>query len=80
MPAGRRLAKIVIKADDSMNLGARQVERLGDQRHRLTIDVAELFLQGVQDRQRRTIEAKICLDDLLGTGAAPWDRAEHSCP
>ena len=53
MPAGRCAAEIVVEGDDAVHLGARQVQRLGDQRHRLAVDVAELLLDGVQDRQQR---------------------------
>ena len=35
-----------------MHLGARQVQRLGDHRHRRVVDIAERVLHGVQDRQQ----------------------------
>ena len=53
MAAGRRAAEIVVEGDDAVDLGARQIERLGDQRHGRFGDVAERLLQGVQDRQQR---------------------------
>ena len=53
MAAGRRAAEVVIEGDDAVHFGARDVQRLGDQRLGRFIDVAELLLQGVQDRQQR---------------------------
>ena len=37
----RLAAEVVIEGDDAMDLGARQVKRLGDQRHGRIVDIAE---------------------------------------
>ena len=53
MAAGRLAAEVVVEGDDAVHLGARQVQRLGDERHRRLRHVAEGVLQRVQDRQQR---------------------------
>jgi hypothetical protein len=51
-PCKRGAAKIVIEADDAENLGAREIERLGDLGDRRVVDIAKAVLQCVEDRQR----------------------------
>jgi hypothetical protein len=41
----------MVEGDDAVDLGPRAVERRGDQRFGRLVDVAELLLQTVQDRQ-----------------------------
>ncbi len=62
MASGRGAAKIVIEADDAVHFGVRKIERAGDQRNRGLIDVAELFLQCVQNRQQGAGQALQFLD------------------
>ena len=56
----RRAAEIVIEADHAERFGSRDVERVGDQRNGGVVDVAELLLQIVQDRQRRARLRRAC--------------------
>ncbi len=41
VPAGRLAAEVVVEGDDAVHLGARQVQRVGDQRLGFAVDVAE---------------------------------------
>ena len=66
MPAGRLMAEIVIEGDDAMHLGAGDVQRVGDQRLGRLVDIAELGLQGVQDRQERTFAVRKFANERLG--------------
>src|SRR5258708_7149089 len=50
--ARRLIAEIVIKSDDAVDVGVRQVQSFRDQRDGSLIDVSELFLQRVQNRQK----------------------------
>jgi hypothetical protein len=54
MPARRLSAEVVIEGHDAVHLGARDVQRFGDQRLGGFLDIAELLLQRVEDRQKRT--------------------------
>ena len=58
VPARRLTAEVVIEGHNAMHFGARDVERFGDQRFGSFVDVAELLLQRVQDRQQRTFAIK----------------------
>ena len=53
MAAGRLAAEVMIEGDDPMHLGAGDIQGLGNQRFGRFVDVAELLLQGVQNRQQR---------------------------
>ena len=59
VPAGRLAAEVVIKGDDAVHLGAGDVQRLGDQRLGSLVDVAELVLQSVQNRQQRAFAIEV---------------------
>ena len=72
MAARRLAAEVVIKGEDAMDLGARDVQRFGDHRFGGLVDVAEGLLQGVQDRQQRALKAQMLPDDLRGSFRAPW--------
>ena len=75
--AGRLAAEIVVEGDDAMHFGARDIQRFGDQRLGGFVDVAELLLQGVQDRQQRAFKAAVLGDDLRGSFRAPWFVNRH---
>ena len=64
VPAGRRAAEIVIEADDAVDLGAGDIESLGDQRLGGFVDIAEFLLQSVQDRQQRTFAVEAAPNPL----------------
>ena len=64
-------AIVVIEADDAVNLGPGEVERLGDDGQRLLRHVAELLLDAVQDRQKRAFQLLQILDDRTGTLSDP---------
>jgi hypothetical protein len=51
--AGGLAAVVMIEGNDAMNLGARQVQRLGQGRERRLGDEAQLLLQVMQDFQQR---------------------------
>lgn len=53
MPAGRRIPEIMIKAHDSMDIRAGEVQRLRQQGYRLLWYMTEGFLQGMQYWQSR---------------------------
>src|SRR5208337_4553773 len=52
-PLDRGTTEVVIEAHHPERLSLRDVERLGHQRDGLLVDIAELMLEIVQDRQRR---------------------------
>ena len=60
-----------------MHLGARQVQRLGDRRDGLGIDMAEHLLEGMQDRQHRALEMGETGDDRAGAVIVPGGVAGH---
>ena len=47
------MAEVMIKGDNAVDLGARQIERVGDQGHALIRDVADLVLDAAQDQEQR---------------------------
>ena len=53
---GGLAAEVVIKGDDAMHFGARDIQRFRDHRLGGLVDVAECLLQGVQDRQQRALQ------------------------
>ena len=72
MSPRRLAAKVVIKRNDAMHLGAREIERLrhhGDGRFR---DMAECPLQGVQNRQGGAFTPELFRDDLRRVFRVPW--------
>ena len=50
---GGGVPEIVIETDDAVHFGVGDIERVGDQRDGGLIDVSELFLQCMQNRQQR---------------------------
>ena len=78
VPAGGGVAEVVVEGHDAVDLGARQVERLGDHRHGLAGHVAEGRLDVVEDRQERALAAGMPPDDGQRLGLAPLGRAPHS--
>jgi hypothetical protein len=44
MAAGRRVTEVMIKGDDAVDFGARDVERFGEDRFGSLVDVAEGLL------------------------------------
>ena len=61
----RRAVEIMIKADHAKRFGSRDVQRVGDQRDRGVVDVAELLLQIVQDWQRGAGRVALTVDQRL---------------
>src|SRR5262249_39834461 len=76
---------VVIKRDDAVHLGARQVQDVGDQRFGVAVDVAEFLLQGMEDGQQRPRLFLLLNDDgaggfgipgrIRGHGTSPGPRA-----
>ena len=54
MPSGRGAPKVVIEGNDAVDLGAGNVQLLGDHRLGGLVDVAKFLLQGVKNRQQGT--------------------------
>ena len=76
--------EVVVEADHAVDVGAAEVERLGDQRLALGIDAAELGLDVVQDRHQRAFAARVRGDDLgdplfLGTHAFSLSACQATC-
>ena len=57
MPSGGFAAKIVIEADHAMHFSAREIENLRNQPNGRVADIAEMLIQGVQDRQQRSFQS-----------------------
>jgi len=57
---GRFLAEVVVEAEHAVHVGAREVQLLGEYRYHRPVDVAELRLDVVQDRQQRAPVAAVC--------------------
>jgi hypothetical protein len=57
--------EVMVKGDDAVDFGPRAVERFGNERFRRLVDVAELLLQGMQDRQQCAVEVQLFPDALL---------------
>jgi hypothetical protein len=71
MAPGRRAAEIMIEGDDAVHLGARDVQRFGENRLGCRVDVAEFFLQGLEDGQQRAFQLTVLRDDFAGAIRAP---------
>ena len=50
---GGRLSEVVVEGEDAMHFGAREIERLGDERNGCGRDIAQRSLHCVQDQQQR---------------------------
>ena len=74
----RVFAKVVIEGDDAVDFGARDIQRLGDNRLGGPVDVTERRLQGMKDRQQRAFEALVLGDDPRGFLRAPWFVIRHA--
>src|SRR5262245_525152 len=77
MPSRRGLAKIVIEADDAVDFGARQVQRLCYQRYDLPGNKPELLLQRVQHWQCPPLAVLVRSDNFYGAPAVPGRPAAH---
>src|SRR5690606_12095034 len=67
MPACRVLAKVVIEGNDAMDLGATEVERIGNDWQGLLRYIAEFFLNTMKDRQQRSLKPLHLLYDRRRT-------------
>ena len=76
----RRAVKIVIKADHAERFGARDIQRVGDQRDRGVVDIAKLLLQIVQDRQRSAWRVALSVDERLRQRQIKGRSAGHNYP
>jgi len=63
--AGGRSPKIVVEADDAVNLGAREIQRSRDFGDRIRRDIAKALLDGVQQRHQRVGPVINARDDLV---------------
>jgi hypothetical protein len=70
----------VIEGDDAVHFGAAEIERVGQQRHRRRIDIAELLLQGVQHRQQRAGQQPALGDQALRRLGIPGSVLRHRSP
>ena len=62
---GRGRAKVMVERDDSMDLGARYVERARNLRERFRRHEADTVLYGVQNDQQRTGEVRMLREHLI---------------
>ena len=51
--AGGCMPEIVVKTDDPVHFGLRNIQRVGDQGDGSLVDIAEFLLQCMQNRQKR---------------------------
>ena len=58
--------EVVIEGHDAVDLGARQVERVGDHRQGFLRHTAELFLHAVEDGKERAFALDVLGDHGLG--------------
>lgn len=77
MASRKRPAKVVIETDHAVHLGAGKIESVGDQRNRGVIQVAELVLQSVQDRQEGAGEVLQLPDPNQGSIRVPGWESSH---
>ena len=80
MPACRLTAEIVIKRHNPVDFRARDVESLCNQGLSSFIDIAELLLNAVEDREQRTFVAQVRRDDLRGARRTPMRVCRHGPP
>jgi hypothetical protein len=73
MAAGRRAAEVMIKGDDPVHLGAGNIQNFGDEWLGRFIDIAELLLQGVEDRQQRSLAIEASANALQREFRVPGD-------
>ncbi len=80
-PAHRRLAlEIVIEGNGPEHFRARNIQGFGDQGDGAGVDIAELFLQRVKDRQHRAFQPGAFLDQFAGEILVPGDVSGHANP
>ena len=72
VPGRRSPPEVVVEGDDAVHFRAREVQDLGDEPDCLAVDVAELVLQRVQDRQERTRHRSPGSDDAARRLDVPW--------
>ena len=77
--AGGLAAKIVVEAQHAVDFGVGEVQGAGDERDGGFIDVAELVLQGVEDRQQATGQALEFLNARKRQILRPKPCFERSC-
>jgi hypothetical protein len=63
-----------------VDLGARQIKRLGDQRHGGVADTTELLLQGVQDRKHGAFKPGMFGNNFPGALGVPHGGLGHPLP
>ena len=73
-----RVAKVVIKTDDAMDFGVRNIQRASDQRRGGGIDISELFLQCMQDGQQSARQALQLPNPGLGPVRIPGLHLAHA--
>ncbi len=79
-PFDRRAAEIVVEADDAEDFRLGEVERLGDRGNRRVVDIAESFLQSVQDGQGGAGFRAHLRDHSARLGVVPRRFARHLAP
>ena len=77
-PSRRLLAEVVIERDGAVDLGAGEVERLGDQRHGRLGNAAECLLQSVQDGEGGALHMRLLGDDFAGALDVPSFVSMHA--
>ena len=71
MPARRRLAEVLIEVDDANDLGAGEVEGLGDDGDAARIDIAEFVEESVEDWEEGAGHVLVFANEMEGAGVIP---------
>ncbi len=77
MAAGGLAAEIMVECNNAVHFGAAEVQRFGDERRGGLVDMAELMLQGMKNRQHGPFETGMLADDRLGARGIPRSRLMH---
>ena len=77
-PPGRLLAEVMIEGDGAVDLGAGQVQRLGDQRHGGFRHATERLLQFVQDGEDGALHKRFAGDDFASALSVPSFVSRHA--
>src|SRR5262249_10198712 len=76
----RLLLEVMIEGDRAVDLGARQIQRLGDERHYRLRHAAEGLLQCLKDGEGGPLQMTVPRDDFDRAVGVPWFVSWHAQP